>query len=75
MNIFDYLKESNLTQMEFARQLGVSQGTVGFWINCKPPTVERAIAIEKSTGGKVRCEDLRPEIDWAYLRGTQKEAA
>ena len=75
MNISDYLKESNLTQVEFARQLGVTQGTVNFWVNYKPPTLERAIAIEKATGGKVRCEDLRPEIDWVYLRGTKRKAA
>lgn len=70
MNISDYLKESNQTQMEFARLLGVSQGTVGYWLHNKPPTTERAIQIEKVTGGKVRCEDLRPDVDWAYLRGT-----
>lgn len=70
MNIHDYLKESNQTQMEFARLLGVSQGTVGYWLHNKLPTLERAIQIEKITGGKVRCEDLRPDVDWAYLRGT-----
>lgn len=29
-----------------------------------------AINIERESGGKVRCEDLRPDVDWAYLRGT-----
>ncbi len=75
MNISEYLKESNLSQMEFARQLGVTQGTVGFWLHNKPPTVERVIQIEKITGGKVRCEDLRPDIDWNYLCGTERKAA
>lgn len=70
MNISDYLKESNQTQMEFARLLGVSQGTVGYWLHNKLPTLERAIQIEKITGGKIRCEELRPDVDWAYLRGT-----
>ena len=27
-------------------------------------------AIEKTTSGAIRCEDLRPDVDWAYLRGT-----
>ena len=27
-------------------------------------------AIEKATGGDVRCEALRPDVDWAYLRAT-----
>jgi len=29
-----------------------------------------AIDIERESGGKVRCEELRPDVDWAYLRGT-----
>lgn len=26
------------------------------------------INIERETGGAVRCEDLRPDVDWAWLR-------
>lgn len=29
-----------------------------------------AINIERESRGAVRCEDLRPDVDWAYLRGT-----
>ena len=25
---------------------------------------------KRATVGAVRCEDIRPDIDWAYLRGT-----
>lgn len=32
-------------------------------------------SIERATKGAVRCEDLRPDVDWAYLRGTKKRAA
>lgn len=28
------------------------------------------INIERESDRKVRCEDLRPDIDWGYLRGT-----
>lgn len=28
------------------------------------------IAIERESGGSVRCEELRPDVDWAYLRAT-----
>jgi len=75
MTLSDYLKESGLTQMSFARQLGVAQGTVAFWLHNKPPTIERCIQIEKLTAGKVRCEDLRPDVDWAYLRRSAPPAA
>lgn len=33
-----------------------------------------AIDIERESGGAVRCETLRPDVDWAYLRGTEKNA-
>lgn len=26
------------------------------------------IALERESGGAVRCEQLRPDVDWAYLR-------
>lgn len=28
------------------------------------------IAIERESDGAVRCESMRPDIDWAYLRGS-----
>lgn len=34
-----------------------------------------AIAIDRETAGAVRCEDLRPDVDWPYLRGTRKPEA
>lgn len=39
-----------------------------------PP--ERCPDIERATGGKVRCEDLRPDLMkmWSYLRGHEAEA-
>lgn len=73
MNLSDYLKEADLTQMEFARRLGVTQGMVAFWLHMKPPTIERCIQIEKLTERKVSCEELRPDVDWAYLRATDCE--
>ena len=36
----------------------------------KKGTAELCIQIEKITAGAVRCEDLMPRVDWAYLRGT-----
>lgn len=28
------------------------------------------INVERESGGRVRCEALRPDVDWAYLRAT-----
>jgi len=35
------------------------------------------INLERESSGAVRCEDLRPDVDWAYLRNSSqhKEAA
>lgn len=29
------------------------------------------IAIERESSGTVTCEELRPDVDWAYLRATR----
>jgi DNA-binding transcriptional regulator YdaS (Cro superfamily) len=31
-----------------------------------------AIAIDRESSGRVPVEDLRPDVDWSYLRGTAK---
>ena len=41
----------------------------------KTVPAERCPEIEKATQGAIRCEDLRPDVDWQYLRGTKKKAA
>lgn len=42
------------------------------WKRTRVPA-EYCPAIEKATQGAVRCEDLRPDVDWAYLRSTNCE--
>ena len=37
----------------------------------RPVPAELCPAIERATGGAVRCEDLRPDVDWGVLRGQQ----
>lgn len=31
------------------------------------------ISLERESGGQVRCEDLVPDADWAYIRATGGE--
>lgn len=33
------------------------------------------INFERESNGAVRCEDMRPDVDWAYIRGTKVDAA
>lgn len=61
-----------------ATAIGVSPVIISQWkTGARPVPAERCPAIEKATNGAVRCEDLRPDVDWAYLRNSNqtKEAA
>lgn len=60
----------------------LAQAHVWKWLNSptpdRTPPAEYCPAIERATGGVVRCEALRPDIEWAVLRQPcecQKEAA
>jgi DNA-binding transcriptional regulator YdaS (Cro superfamily) len=56
-------------QSSMARAVGVSAQAISFWQRgARRPDVGSCIKIEQATGGGVRCEDLRDDIDWAYLR-------
>ena len=75
MELKKYFDSGRGNASRLARSIGVSlsyfsQMASGY----RPISPERAISIEKATTGAVRCEDMRPDIDWAYLRGTAKRA-
>lgn len=62
------------SQRELARLMGITPGAVSQWIASGVP-VEHCPRIERLTGGVVRCEAMRPEVDWAYLRATDRQAS
>lgn len=52
-----------------ADHLGVTKGAVGQWkLDGRRIPAEHCPVIERLVNGGVRCEDLRPDVDWAYLR-------
>ena len=54
-----------------AKALGVHPSLPSQWLSChRPIPADRCPDIERVTNGSVRCEDLRPDVDWAVLRGT-----
>ena len=66
------------TNLVLASAIGVSPVIISQWkTGARPVPAERCPSIEKATDGAVRCEDLRPDVDWAYLRSSTqtKEAA
>lgn len=65
-------------RVEFAKRCGTSVQHIKniAYGNGTPPCGESlAINIERESGGAVRCETLRPDVDWEYLRGTALQAA
>ena len=59
---------------KLAALLGVHPVVVYEWRTGKRPVpFERCITIDRLTNGQIRCEDLRPDIDWGYLRASADE--
>lgn len=59
----EFLHENRLTQTEFGKAIGVSQGLVWQWMNgYAKVSAASAKKIELETKGKIRKSDLRPDI-------------
>lgn len=57
------------SQVALAAALGVTKAAVNQWkLEGRKVPAEHCPAIERATGGKVRCEALRPDVDWAQVR-------
>lgn len=51
--------------------LGITKGAVSQWKDeGRKVPADYCPSIERITDGAVRCEELRPDVDWAYLRST-----
>lgn len=63
------------SQSALAKSLGLSPQVVNNWIRRGNVPAEYCPSIERNAG--VKCEDLRPDVDWDVLRdkGDCKEAA
>lgn len=49
---------------------GVSAPTASEWISGKRRIpIARCLVIERATAGAVTVEELRPDVDWAVIRG------
>lgn len=56
-------------QASLARAMGVQPPTVHQWAKGdRPIPAERCPQIEQLTRGGVRCEELRPDVNWGVLR-------
>ena len=66
-----YYAMSMADRSEFAKKCGRSKGYFDLVASGhRQVSCEVAIAIERESDGLVHCEGLRPDVDWAYIRGT-----
>lgn len=57
------------SQVALAVLLGVTKAAVNQWKDDgRKVPAEHCPPIERATKGQVRCEDLRPDIEWHILR-------
>lgn len=57
-----------------AEGLGVTKGAVGQWkLPGRRVPAEHCPTIERMTNSAVLCEQLRPDVDWAVVRGKPEE--
>lgn len=76
MSLKDYLQSLTLKQREiFAQGVGTTAAHLrNISYGYRPCGESLAIKIEQNTDRQVTCEELRPDVDWAYLRGTAANA-
>ena len=80
MTLDEYLNYTEIKAVAFAAELTslaptgrrISPVMVSQWrTSDRQVPAEYCPLIEKATQGKVACETLRPDVGWAYLRGTE----
>ena len=64
------------SMQSLAETLGVTKGAVSQWtMDGRKVPVRHCPAIERLTSSEVRCEDLRPDFDWAFVRAGSSESS
>lgn len=72
MNLHDYIKPLDKQALEsFAARCGTTVGQLKqVAYGYRRPGASLAISIERESSRSVICEDMRPDIDWGYLRNS-----
>ena len=68
MDLKTYLSGQRGRASRLARRLQVTPVMVSQWAAGKSVPAHHCPVIEHETGGLVRCEDLRADIPWEYVR-------
>lgn len=60
------------SQEQLAKAVDLTQAAISqYATGLKRPSAEVAIRIEAATKGRVRVEDIRPDVPWHVIRGSQ----
>lgn len=60
------------SQEQLAKAVELTQAAISQYVTGnKRPSAEVAIRIEAATDGKVRAEEVRPDVPWHVIRGTK----
>jgi len=73
MNLHDYIKSFDKHTLDcFAANCGTTAGQLKqVAYGYRRPGAALAISIERESSRAISCEDMRPDIDWAYMRSTE----
>lgn len=72
MKLLDYVNQGRGKRTDLARAIQAPTILISQWAyEQRQVPAERCPDIERATGGAVRCEDLRPDVDWSVLRGPE----
>ncbi|AMO78043.1 transcriptional regulator [Pseudomonas citronellolis] len=77
MDLLEYMKPLSREELEeFAARCKTSAGQIKqIAYGHRRASAALAIDIDRETKGIVSCDQLRPDIDWAYLRNRRSSAA
>jgi DNA-binding transcriptional regulator YdaS (Cro superfamily) len=76
MKLAEWVDQERGRQSSLARAVGVDSQLVWQWARgVRQVPADRCPAIERATEGAVRCEELRPDVEWAVLRAGAARAA
>jgi DNA-binding transcriptional regulator YdaS (Cro superfamily) len=69
MRLGDYIKGERGRMSQLASRLGVVPSLVSMWANgSRKVPAEWCMDIEHATDGKVKAEDMRPDLNWKRFR-------
>jgi DNA-binding transcriptional regulator YdaS (Cro superfamily) len=74
MKLSEYIAQERGRQAKLAKALNVPSVSVYQWAaGIREVPAKRCPSIERHTGGAVTCEELLPDVDWAYLRRSKRQ--